>query len=129
MERSLQTRFVAIALAVLTLAAVVLAVLNFQQEQHFQAPTDGIWWVEAHGALEAMRVPADSAGERAGIKDGDLLISVNQQLTARIATLVREQYRTKVYGAASYVVSRRGIRFNVPVYSTLKTPTSISLCG
>jgi two-component system NtrC family sensor kinase len=115
MERSLQTRFVAIALAVLTLAAVVLAVLNFQQEQHFQAPTDGIWWVEAHGALEAMRVPADSAGERAGIKDGDLLISVNQQLTARIATLVREQYRTKVYGAASYVVSRRGIRFNVPV--------------
>jgi two-component system NtrC family sensor kinase len=99
----------------MTVAAVMLAVLNFQQEQHFQAPTDGIWWVEAHGSLQAVRVPANSAGERAGIKIGDLLISVNQQTTPRIAQLVREQYRTKVYGSASYVISRRGIRFDVPV--------------
>ncbi len=115
MERPLQTRVIAVALALLTAAAVLFAFFNFEQEQHFQPPTDGIWWVEAHGVLEAQRVPADSAGERAGIKAGDLLFSVNQQPTPRIAALVREQFRTKIYGSASYVLSRMGIRFSVPV--------------
>ncbi len=115
MGRSLQTRVVAVTLALLTLAAVVLAVLNFRQEQGFQQPTDGIWWVESGGALKAQRVPADSSGERAGIRTGDLLLSVNQQPTTKIAALVREQFRTKVYGSASYVISRRGFRISVPV--------------
>ena len=115
MERSLQTRVTAIALALLTAAAVLLAIFNFQQEQHFQRPTDGIWWVESQGALQAQRVPANSAGERAGIKAGDLLLSVNQQPTTRVAALTREMFHTKVYGSASYVISRMGIRFDVPV--------------
>ncbi len=115
MGRSLQTRVVAVALALLTVAAVALAIMNFRQEQHFQQPTDGIWWAEAHGSLQAQRVPANSAGERAGIRAGDLLLSVNQQATPRIAALVREQFRTKVYGSASYVIARHGIRIDVPV--------------
>jgi two-component system NtrC family sensor kinase len=104
-----------VTLALLTLAAVVLAIVNFHQEQGFQQPTDGVWWVEATGALKAQRVPAESAGERAGIRTGDLLLSVNQQPTRKIADLVREQFRTKVYGSASYVISRRGFRISVPV--------------
>ena len=115
MKRLLPTRVVAVVLALLTVASVALALLNFQQERGFQPPTDGIWWVEAHGVLQAARVPANSPGERAGIKPGDLLLSVNQQPTFRIAALVREQFRTKVYGSASYVISRRNIRFDVPV--------------
>ncbi len=115
MERSIQSRVVAVALALLTAAAVLLAVFNFEQEQRFEVPTDGIWWVESHGALQASRVPANSPGERAGIKAGDLLLSVNQQPTPRVAALVQEQFRTKVYGSASYVISRHGIRFDVPV--------------
>ena len=115
MERSLQTRAAALLLALLTAATVVLALLNFQQEQHYQQPTDGIWWIESHGALEAQRVPADSAGERAGIRAGDLVLSVNQQPTPTLPALVREQFRTKVYGSASYVIARHNIRFDVPV--------------
>ncbi len=115
MERSAQTRVVAIALALLTVAAVLLAIFNFQQEQRFQSPTDGIWWVESHGVLQAQRVPANSPGERAGIKAGDFLLSVNEQATTRIAVLVREQFHTKVYGSANYLVTRAGIRIDVPV--------------
>ncbi len=99
----------------MTAAVVLLAVLNFQQEQAFQQPTDGVWWVEAQGALRAQRVPADSAGEHAGIKPGDLLMSVNHQPTLRIASLVREQFRTKIYGTANYAISRHGIHVDVPV--------------
>ena len=99
----------------MTVAVVLLAVFNFEQEQSFQQPTDGVWWVEAQGALQAQRVPANSAGERAGIKPGDLLLSVNRQPTPRIAALVREQFRTKIYGTAGYAISRLGIHVDVPV--------------
>ncbi len=115
MKRLLPTRVVAVLLALLTLGALGLALANLQQERSFQPPTDGIWWVEAHGVLQAQRVPADSPGERAGIKPGDLLLSINQQPASGIATLVREQFQTKVYGSASYAISRRNIRFDVPV--------------
>ena len=115
MGRSLQTRVVAVALALLTCAAALVAIVNFQRQQHFQTPTDGIWWVEAHGALEAAQVPKNSPGQRAGIRKGDLLLSVNQQPTPRIAALVREQFHTHVYGSAGYVISRHGIAVDVPV--------------
>ena len=68
MERTLQTRVVAIVLALLTVTACVFAALNFSQESKFQSPTDGISWVEAHGALEAERVPANSAGDASSVK-------------------------------------------------------------
>ena len=115
MERTLQTRVVAIVLALFTVTACVLAALNFSQESRVQSPTDGVTWVESNGVLEAQRVPANSAGQRAGIKAGDMLLSVNQQAMPRVAALVREWFHTKVYGTASYVILRSGIRIPVPV--------------
>ena len=115
MERTLQTRIVAIVLALLTGTACLLAALNFSQESKFQSPTDGIWWIESHGTLQAQRVPAESAGYRAGIRAGDLLLTVNQQYVPRTAALVREWFRTKVYGSAAYVVLRSGIQIEIPV--------------
>ena len=47
MKNAAQTRILAIALALATLAACVLAAMNFQRENGFDVPTDGIWWVEA----------------------------------------------------------------------------------
>ncbi len=115
MERTLKTRIIAIVLALLTGTACLFAALNFAQESKFQSPTDGVWWVESHGMLEALRVPEASAGERAGIRTGDLLLTVNGHLTPRIASLVREWFRTKVYGSASYVIVRSGIWISMPV--------------
>jgi signal transduction histidine kinase len=115
MERTLQTRVVAIVLALLTVTACIFAALNFQQENRVHVPTDGVWWVESHGGLLAQRVPANSAGEHAGIKAGDELIWVNQQPTPRVASLVREWFRTRVYGSANYTVVRSGIRIDIPV--------------
>jgi two-component system NtrC family sensor kinase len=115
MGRSLQTRGIAILLALITVAAVVLAIVNYRQEQSVQVPTDGVTWFEGDHGLIAQRVQPGSSGQHAGIKAGDELLSVNQQPTPRIANLVREQYHTKVYGSISYVISRHGIRFDVPV--------------
>ncbi len=60
-------------LAVATVGLVVLAVLNFRQESRVQQPDDGVWWREAAGGLEAVKVLPNSPGQRAGIQEHDLL--------------------------------------------------------
>jgi two-component system, NtrC family, sensor kinase len=73
MDTSLFNRLQAIVLAVATAGLVLLAVLNFRQEASFQQPDDGVWWREAQGGLEAVKVLPDSPGQRAGILEHDLL--------------------------------------------------------
>jgi len=90
MKNAAQTRILAIALALATVAACVLAGMNFQQENGVDVPIDGMVWVETAGGLRADRVPADSPGHRAGIRTGDVLVSIDDQPTDRLAPLVRE---------------------------------------
>jgi len=73
MEKNLSNRIQAILLAVATVGLVVLAVLNFRQESRVQQPDDGVWWREAAGGLEAIKVLPGSPGDRFGIRAGDLL--------------------------------------------------------
>jgi hypothetical protein len=58
MKNAMQTRALAIALAIATLAVCVLAALNFSQENSFDEPTDGVSWMESSGGLRAERGPA-----------------------------------------------------------------------
>lgn len=115
MKNALQTRALAVALAVATLAVCLLAGFNYSRESSFDVPTDGIWWVEAHGAglptglsagLRAERVPANSPGERAGIRKGDILIAVNDHETPTLAPLEREIYRTGIWSRVTYSIVR-----------------------
>ncbi len=106
MKDAAQTRILAILLAVATLAACVLGAMNFQRESGFDVPTDGIWWVEADRGLKAERVPTESPGHRAGIRTGDVLVSINDQPTERLAPLVREMYRSGIWAHATYSLLR-----------------------
>jgi len=110
MERSLQTRITVLLLALFTVAAAVFAIFNFIQESKYQLPTDGVWWVEASGGLEAQRVLANGPAERAGIKTGDLLVQADDRPVPRWSALVREMVRTGAYGTVRYTVLRSGVR-------------------
>src|ERR1039458_5995222 len=70
MARDLQTRFFAVILALLSVAAVVFAWINFQKEHEFSAPYDGVWWVEEVSPLRAAGVDIDAPGQKAAIKRG-----------------------------------------------------------
>ncbi len=115
METNLFNRLQATLLAVATVGLVILAVLNFRQESQFQQPSDGVWWMEAHGGLIAERVLPDSPGQRAGIEANDLLTDVNDAPTTHLSDLDRELYRTQVYGKANYAITRDGIQLDTPV--------------
>jgi len=116
MQRTFQTRIVAVLLALFTGAAIVCAGFNLEQENRYQSPTDGVWWVEAPQGLEAQRVPNDSPGERAGVKPGDLLLAANGRPVHVAADVTREMWRTRAYNTIHYTLERRGFRLpDVPV--------------
>jgi PAS domain S-box-containing protein len=106
MKNAAQTRVLAIVLALATVAACVLAAMNFEHENGLEVPTDGVWWVEANGGLKAERVPASSPGHRAGIRTGDVLLSVNDQPTPRVASLGREMFRSGIWAHSTYSILR-----------------------
>ena len=122
MQNAFQTRVLAVALAVATVAACVFAILNLRQELTFEVPTDGVWWMEAAGGLRAERVPEASPAERAGVRKGDLLLGVNEHATPRVSILQRELFRSGIWAHASYTIQRNsgyrpgsGTRLEIPV--------------
>src|ERR1700751_916336 len=115
MEKAYQTRIVVILLALFTAAAAGFASFNFIQESNYQSPTDGVWWSEARGGLEAQRVAKDGPGQKAGVKPGDLLVTANGHNTPRWASLTREMVRTGPYNWISYQVMRDGVPVEIRV--------------
>jgi PAS domain S-box-containing protein len=107
MLKMFQIRFAVIALALATLGAGALAVLNFNQENNFQEPTDGVWWQESQGVLEAQRVPHDTPGYRAGIKPGDILTSINDHTTPFLPDQMQQMLSAGIYSTASYSLLRK----------------------
>jgi PAS domain S-box-containing protein len=125
METSLFNRLQATLLALATVGLVILAVLNFRQESHFQQPDDGVWWVEAQNGLQANKVIPDGPGQLAGIRKGDLLTAVNEVPVARVSDFERELYRTGAYGKAEYSITRDGVAVDTPV-EVIPEPTDRS---
>src|SRR5256885_12536437 len=106
MKNAAQTRILAVALAVVTLGACVLALLNLKRESGFEVPTDGISWVEGSGGLVARHVPAGSPGDRAGVRAGDVLVAINDRPVERMAPFVRETFRSGIWAHATYSILR-----------------------
>ena len=110
MNNAFQTRILAVVLAAATLAACVVAGFNIAAESNYKVPTDGIWWVEAPSpgpvGLCARQAPADSRGYKGGIRQGDLLIAVDDRQTPRLAPLEQELFRVGSEETATYTVMR-----------------------
>jgi two-component system NtrC family sensor kinase len=123
MLKPFQIRVAVVLLAGFTLAAAILASLNFAKEGSFSLPTDQISWLEAPGGLQAQRVLKDGPGERAGIKAGDLLVSANKVATPRVSFLTHQWFAVGTWRNIDYLLVRSG----VPIHaSVLLEPTDRS---
>jgi two-component system, NtrC family, sensor kinase len=115
MPRDLQTRFFAVFLALISVAAVAFAWINFQKGGELPTPSDGVWWTEDGSHLRAQRVDADGPGEKAGVKRGDLLISVDGHAISNVGSLERQLYRVGIWSKATYSLERRGVTVESPL--------------
>ena len=126
MARDLQTRFFAVILALVSVAAVVFAWINFQKENEFSAPSDGVWWVEDGGHLRAARVDIDSPGQKAGIKLDDRLVAVDGRGVTNVGSLERQLYHAGTWSKANYSLVRQGVNLEAPL---ILAPADRSLYG
>ncbi|MFZ2022958.1 MAG: ATP-binding protein [Terracidiphilus sp.] len=132
METSLLNRVQATLLALATAALFVLAVFNFLQERQYSQPDDGVWWSEANGGLQAVKVQPDSPGQRAGIQTGDLLTGVSDSASSPVRTvthvsdLERALGNTGSYIQVFYSVTRDGTPLDTPV-KVIPVPADRSL--
>jgi len=115
MTREFQIRFSAVVLAFCTLTAVIFAVLNFRKEVQFQVPYDGVWWVEHEGWLRARQVLPGGPGEKAGVKQGDELVAINNQTINTAPQLSARIARVGVWTSVTYSLVRGEVPLNVPI--------------
>src|ERR1035437_7547074 len=107
-------------LVILTVTAVVCAVLNYQQQDLFPLPDDGVAWTDHLDASSpdksisviAMNVQPQGPGDLGGIRFGDELIRIGGRLNKpgvliRQATDVPQVLRQVcAWGSAGYVLNR-----------------------
>lgn len=126
MNEHLRTRLGAVALAVLTLAAVVFAVLNYQQRSRFIQPDDGVTWMDSTQGVVAWHVMPSSPADRAGIEQGDYVESVRGAKIQRDTDVKRVLWRAGPWTEVRYGMRRAGQVFQVSLVTVpQENPTSL----
>src|SRR5271168_1044638 len=73
MKQNLRVSLGAVVLALATLAAMIFAWLNFVQRSQFEAPEDGVAWLDTTQGIQAWQVAPNSPALRAGLRTVGLL--------------------------------------------------------
>jgi two-component system, NtrC family, sensor kinase len=121
--RGLKFQFSSALLMILTVAAVVCAVINFQQQQKFELlPDDGVTWVDRTQGVTALDVQSRSPGSRAGIREGDVLLQINGLQVEKAIEVSQILVGVKAYYKARYLVRRQGIEVTINSVLVGETP-------
>jgi PAS domain S-box-containing protein len=111
MKDGLRMRLGAVLLALLTLSAVVLAVLNFQQRSRFITPDDGVSWTNTSKGVSAWYISPDSPAAKAGIRRGDIVEAVNGAAIHDASQVTQRLWRLGTWMEARYRIHRAGESF------------------
>jgi len=106
MDERLATKFGAVILALLTLAAVVFAFLNFQQSSRFVSPTDGATWIDSDHGVVALHLTPGGPADRAGLQPGDRLETVGGTAISRPTDVTRVIWHAGPWSEVNYRVVR-----------------------
>jgi PAS domain S-box-containing protein len=122
--REFRQQLVSALLVIVTVAAVIAAAINFQQQSRFALPDDGVAWIDQPTSdpapSESERVVAayvtpGSPALKAGLRNGDVLLSIEgvHMDTALKATEVLA--RLGPWRQAAYEIQRGGAKFTAKV--------------
>ncbi len=111
----LRMRLGAVTLALLTLAAMVFAVLNFQQSSRVVLPDDGVAWMDSSQGVVAWHISPGSPAAKAGIKQGDVVESIRGQAIHHGTDVSRVLGRVGPWAEVEYQIRRAGQSFELPL--------------
>ncbi len=109
MLQELKFQFSTALLTIVTLAAAIGAILNYQQVLRFRLPDDGVVWVDRAARVVAGSVEPGGPAERAGIRTGDILRSIQGAEIRSTEDVPRRLAYIGAWAKTSYGVQRGGI--------------------
>lgn len=119
--KDLRGQLISALLVVITAAALVSAAINFQQQKLYHLPDDGVTWVDrsdpasSKAIVLALHIVPDSAADRAGVKQGDLLVKINNYQVQNSLDASRVLARVGAWREAEYIVQRGGVELKAKV--------------
>ncbi len=118
MKQSLRVSVGAVVLALATIAAFIFAVLNFQQRRLFDYPDDGVAWLDTEHGVEAWKIASGSPAAAAGIRPGDLLLTLNDASISRSSQVQSRLWRSGLWTQVRYKLIRNGEQFETRLITT-----------
>ena len=110
-------------LTILTLAACVAAVINFQQQYRFhKLAEDGAIWVDRTAGVQALHVRSGTGADHAGVRPGDWLISINSVPIQKAVNAAQVLAAIGTWTKATYIVRRSGVELPPITVITEETP-------
>lgn len=109
-----------VATAVVTVGLLILGGLNIQQKRLVVVPEDGCFWIQTAQGVQARFVSEEGPGFRAGVREGDFLVKINDLPIATDQNDVTKiLYELGVYAKPTYTLRRNGAEFpSTPVALT-----------
>ena len=112
--RELKQQLVSALLVIFTVAAVIAAAVNFQQQSRYHLPEDGVTWDDRASGdanqVVAVYVTPGSPGEKAGIHAGDVLVSIEGVKIERAIDATDVQARLGAWRKAEYQIVHGGVQ-------------------
>jgi two-component system NtrC family sensor kinase len=115
MKQNLRVSLGAVVLALATLAAVIFAILNFDQRTRYEVVFDGVTWLDTSHGVQAWRVATNSPASVGGIRPGDVLLAFNGLPVARATDVARRLDRAGLWTQVRYKLARNGQEFETPL--------------
>src|SRR5262249_28344839 len=126
MRQTLRVSLGAVVLALATLAAMIFAWLNFVQRNSFEAPDDGVVWLDTSQGVQAQQIAPNSPAAHAGIRSGDRLLAVNGTPVTRMVQVTKRLWRAGLWTQVHYRLARNNEDFETYIVTApAEKPTSI----
>ena len=118
MKQNLRVSLGAVVLALATLAAVIFALLNFDQRTRYDQAYDGVSWIDTERGVLARYVAPNSPASHTAIHAGDILLTFNGAPVARATEVARRLDRAGLWTQVRYKLSRNGAEFETPLVTS-----------
>jgi two-component system NtrC family sensor kinase len=126
MKQNLRVSLGAVVLALATLAAVIYAWINFRQRETYEIPDDGVAWMDTSHGAQAWKLAPNSPAARAGIRPGDILLTINGVRVDSQVQVTKRLWRSGLWTQVRYKLIRNGEEFETPLVTAPEDkPTSI----
>jgi len=108
-------QFAGTLLLILTVAAVIAAVLSLRQLRTYPLHDDGVTWVDRHrpggNEVVAAYITPGGPGDKAGIRQGDQVLKIGEFPIYNSLDVPQVLWRVPLLGQTSYTLRRDGIDF------------------